>query len=68
MSWQRKLIFSIHKRYLPGHILKVDFAKAFDKVDWDFLLDLLVARGFEVRWMSWIKTIMQSSKVPILVN
>lgn len=27
-----KLIFSIHKRRLAGHILKVDFAKAFDMV------------------------------------
>lgn len=45
-----ELIFSIHKRRLPGHILKVDFAKAFDLVDWDFLFDLLKARGFGDRW------------------
>lgn len=41
-----ELLFSIHKRRLHGHILKVDFAKAFDLVDWDFLVDQLVARGF----------------------
>lgn len=28
-----ELLFSIHKRRLSGHILKVDFAKAFDLVD-----------------------------------
>lgn len=28
-----ELIFSLHKRRLPGHILKVDFLKAFDLVD-----------------------------------
>lgn len=41
-----ELIFSLHKRRLPGYILKVDFAKAFDVVDWDFLFDLLLSRGF----------------------
>lgn len=41
-----ELIFSIHKRRLSGHILKVDFAKAFDMFDWDFLFELLKARGF----------------------
>ncbi|KAH7674505.1 RNA-directed DNA polymerase protein [Dioscorea alata] len=45
-----ELIFSIHKRRAHGHILKVDFAKAFDTVDWDFLLELLKARGFSDRW------------------
>lgn len=28
-----ELIFSLHKRKIPGHILKVDFAKAFYLVD-----------------------------------
>lgn len=46
-----ELIFSIHKRKLPGHILKVDFSKAFDWVDWDFLFNLLKARGFGDRWI-----------------
>lgn len=35
-----ELIISIHKRRTPGHILKVDFAKAFDIVDWEFLFDM----------------------------
>lgn len=39
-------IFSIHKRRLTSHILKVDFAKEFDRLDWDFLFELLKARGF----------------------
>lgn len=45
-----ELIFNIHKRRLPDYILKVDFVQAFDLVDWDFLFDLLKARGFGDRW------------------
>lgn len=63
-----ELIFSIHKRRLPGHILKVDFVKAFYLVDWDFLFDLLMARGFGNRWVGWIQSMLYSSKVNILVN
>lgn len=64
----KELIFSIHKHYLLRYILNVDFAKALDTVDWDFLLDLLVARGFGVRWVGWIMTILQSLKASILIN
>ncbi|XP_039136185.1 uncharacterized protein LOC120273588 [Dioscorea cayenensis subsp. rotundata] len=45
-----EIIFGLQKRELPGNIVKVDFAKAFDMVDWDFLLDLLEARGFGHRY------------------
>lgn len=63
-----ELIFSINNGKLPGYILKVDFAKAFDHVDWDFLFNLLKVRGFGNRWVGWIKSIMYSSKANILIN
>lgn len=63
-----ELIFFLHKKRLPGHILKVDFAKAFDLVDWDFRFDLLSARSFGDRWVGWIKSILSSLKASILVN
>ncbi|XP_039134175.1 uncharacterized protein LOC120271557 [Dioscorea cayenensis subsp. rotundata] len=61
-------IFSMHKRRLNEHILKVDFSKAFDSVDWDFLLELLRVRGFGSRWLGWINSILSSSKASILIN
>lgn len=58
----------MHKRRLSGHILKVDFAKVFDFVDWGFLLDLLRTRGFGPKWLGCISTILNSSKASILIN
>nr|GFB65270.1 RNA-directed DNA polymerase, eukaryota [Tanacetum cinerariifolium] len=34
---------------------KVDFAKAYDSVRWDYLDDVLNAFGFGTRWRSWIQ-------------
>lgn len=68
ISTAEELIFSNHKRRLPGHFLKVDFSKAFDSVDWDFLFDLLEARGFGGHWVGWIRTLLFSSKASILIN
>lgn len=31
-------------------VLKPDFAKASDSIDWFYLKDLLLARGFGARW------------------
>ncbi|GJW94067.1 RNA-directed DNA polymerase, eukaryota [Tanacetum coccineum] len=49
-------------------IFKVDFAKAYDSVRWDFLLEVLDAFGFGPRWCSWIRGIFSSNMSSILVN
>lgn len=64
----KELLFSIHKRRLDGHFIKVDFPKAFDSIDWDFLFDILKARGFGSRWLGWIHCLLNTSKASILVN
>ena len=61
-------IFSLQKRKMPGNIIKVDFAKAFNMVDSDFFLELLHVRGFGDQWIGWIKCILYTSKTSILVN
>ena len=37
-----------------GVVLKLDFEKAYDKVNWGFMIDRLKLRGFSERWCSWI--------------
>ncbi|GJU90435.1 RNA-directed DNA polymerase, eukaryota, partial [Tanacetum coccineum] len=49
-------------------VFKVDFAKAYDSVRWDFLLDILHAFGFGSRWCTWIRGIFTSNMASILVN
>nr|GEW96560.1 RNA-directed DNA polymerase, eukaryota [Tanacetum cinerariifolium] len=49
-------------------IFKVDFAKAYDSVRWDFLEEVLIAFGFGPKWCSWILGNLKFGKASILVN
>ncbi|GJY31016.1 RNA-directed DNA polymerase, eukaryota [Tanacetum coccineum] len=48
-------------------IFKVDFAKAYDSIRWDFLDDVLNF-DFGSKWRSWIRGSLSSGKASILVN
>ncbi|GJV92918.1 RNA-directed DNA polymerase, eukaryota [Tanacetum coccineum] len=47
---------------------KVDFAKAYDSVRWDFLIDVLEAFGFGSTWCKWVRGTFCHAKGSILVN
>jgi hypothetical protein len=36
-------------------VLKIDFEKAYDKVNWEFLFDCCKQKGFSDNWMIWVK-------------
>jgi hypothetical protein len=49
-------------------ILKVDFEKAYDSVEWSFLEYMLGRFGFGERWKSWIRACVFCGNMSILVN
>ncbi|GJX99709.1 RNA-directed DNA polymerase, eukaryota [Tanacetum coccineum] len=53
---------------MEGFDSMVDFAKAYDSVRWDYLLDILQAFGFGPNWCRWIRGTFTSSMASILVN
>jgi hypothetical protein len=63
-----ELVQCCHKRKQPTMVIKLDFAKAFDTVNWDALDTVLHARGFSHKWRRWMSHILQSSKSAVLVN
>jgi hypothetical protein len=52
----------------PGVLCKLDMEKAYDHVDWTFLLYLLKRCGFGERWCSWIKHCISTDWFSILIN
>ena len=46
----------------------VDFEKAYDIVEWGFLLQSLERMGFGNKWIKWVEACIRSSKMSVLVN
>jgi hypothetical protein len=53
---------------MNGILLKVDFEKAYDKVNWSFLEQALRIKGFDPKWCRWIQQIVSRGSVVVRVN
>ncbi|GAU49411.1 hypothetical protein TSUD_407260 [Trifolium subterraneum] len=49
-------------------LFKVDFEKAYDSVDWDYLDDVMVRMSFPTLWRKWIKECVCTATASVLVN
>jgi hypothetical protein len=61
-------IHELHHRKLDDVLLKIDFEKAYDKVNWDFLHQTMRMKGFDPKWCRWIKEFISRGSVGIRVN
>lgn len=61
-----EILSSSKKNRKKGILSNLDFEKAFDNIDWRFLIALSKARGFGNN--RWISTILNSSKMALLLN
>jgi hypothetical protein len=48
--------------------LKLDFEKAYDKVSWKFMMEVLRKKNFPNKWLDWMKEIIEGGKVGININ
>lgn len=64
----REILHHIQASKQSAVFLKLDFAKTFDSVNWDFLINVMEARGFPIRWIEWITTLLKTSSSRVLIN
>lgn len=48
--------------------IKLDMAKAYDRVNWDFLRKVLLAFGFSQEWVRWVLSCVTTPSFSVLLN
>ncbi|RVW64332.1 putative ribonuclease H protein [Vitis vinifera] len=61
-------INSILKNNENGILCKLDIEKAYDNVDWSFLLTVMQKMGFGEKWLEWIKWCISTASFSVLIN
>ena len=57
-----------HKSKKEGVICKLDIEKAYDSINWHFLLKVLQCMGFGHKWTRWIWWCISTARFLIMVN
>ena len=52
----------------PGILCKLDIQKAYDHVNWNYLVNMLQKMGFRSKWIRWIKYCIGTVKFLVLIN
>jgi hypothetical protein len=63
-----EVLHELRVNNLSGIILKLDFEKAYDKVQWSFMMEVLKGKNFPPKWLEWMKQIIEGGKVGININ
>ncbi|KAL2237562.1 UNVERIFIED_CONTAM: hypothetical protein Sindi_0947900 [Sesamum indicum] len=65
----QEMIHQLDLRYNKGNlVIKLDMSKAYDRVNWNFLLTVLQKMGFPHRFLTLIKHAIQNCWFTVLVN
>jgi hypothetical protein len=68
LGWAFEYLFQCHKSKEEILILKLDFEKAFDRIEHSAILEILKARGFGNKWIRWIEMILKSGTSSDMLN
>jgi hypothetical protein len=61
-------LYPCHTSRKPIIILKLDFAKAFDTIEHETMLQVMQQMGFNELWLRWIREILSTGTYSILLN
>jgi hypothetical protein len=54
-----EILHEMRTQQSQGVILKLDFEKAYDKVQWGFMFEVLRKKNFPSKWLDWMKQIIE---------
>ena len=63
-----EIIHSLRKNKDGGLLVKLDFEKTYDSVDYSFLDFVMADMGFGLRWRFWMKWCISTPSMLVFVN
>jgi hypothetical protein len=61
-------ICSIKRKNLKGVVQKIDLSKAYDHVNWLYIMLLLTHLGFEINFIRWVMRCITTTSFVVLIN
>ena len=68
LAWSLEYLHLCHQSRSEIIILKLDFEKAFDKVEYELKIQIMQNKGFPDRWITWMRRIFGSGTSTVLLN
>jgi hypothetical protein len=68
LAWSFEYLYLCHKTKKEMIIVKLDFEKAFNKIEHEVILQVMRQKGFPRKWIAWIQGILLMGTSSILLN